>query len=102
MMEVDEEATYIPQHKARLALFFSAMRHFRDELRGKGVIVHYTALDDPDNRGSFAGELRRWTEQTRPGRLIVVQPGDYRVEQILRRSARVLGVPCSERVSWPV
>ena len=27
-----EEATYIPQHKARLALFFAAMRHFRAEL----------------------------------------------------------------------
>ena len=35
MMEVAEEATYVPQHKMRLALFFSAMRHFRQELETK-------------------------------------------------------------------
>jgi len=35
-MEVREEATYIPQHKRRLAYFFSAMRHFRDEQRARG------------------------------------------------------------------
>src|SRR6201999_1941514 len=31
MQEVREEATYIRQHKIRLVLFFSAMRHFRDD-----------------------------------------------------------------------
>ncbi|MGD2012412.1 MAG: cryptochrome/photolyase family protein, partial [Desulfobacterales bacterium] len=36
MMEVKEEATYIPQHKIRLALFFSAMRHFAGELTDRG------------------------------------------------------------------
>jgi deoxyribodipyrimidine photolyase-related protein len=33
MIEAKHEATYVPQHKQRLMLFFSAMRHFRDELR---------------------------------------------------------------------
>lgn len=33
MMEVREEAIYTAQHKIRLVLFFSAMRHFRDELQ---------------------------------------------------------------------
>lgn len=37
MMEVAEEATYIPQHRIRLTLFFSAMRHFRDALRTNGM-----------------------------------------------------------------
>ena len=32
-MEVREEPTYIRQHKRRLAFFFAAMRHFRDEQR---------------------------------------------------------------------
>ena len=38
MMEVMEEASYVPQHKTRLVLFFSAMRHFRDELRDAGYL----------------------------------------------------------------
>ena len=35
MIEAKREATYVPQHKQRLVLFFSAMRHFRDQLRAR-------------------------------------------------------------------
>ena len=51
MLEVREEAEYVPQHKIRLVLFFSAMRHFRDELGERGYMVEYTLLDDPEIRG---------------------------------------------------
>ncbi len=78
-MEVREEATYIPQHKRRLAFFFAAMRHFRDGQRAEGRRVYYSELDDPANRGNFADEIRRWASALRPQRLIVLQPGDWRV-----------------------
>jgi deoxyribodipyrimidine photolyase-related protein len=91
MMEVLEEATYVPQHKIRLALFFSAMRHFRDALRAEGLTVHYVALEDPDNRGNFADEIARWVGKTRPERIILTKPGDYRVEQAIKTTARALG-----------
>jgi deoxyribodipyrimidine photolyase-related protein len=97
MMEVAEEASYLPQHKVRLALFFSAMRHFRDELRARGTIVHYVALDEQKNRGSFAAEIERRARQTRLERLIVLKPGDYRVEQAIRDGARALGCPLEIR-----
>ncbi len=76
MMEVHEEASYVPQHKLRLALFFSAMRHFRDALRQDGCTVHYTELEDADNTGSLAGEIERRARALKPDRLIVLQPGD--------------------------
>jgi hypothetical protein len=47
MAEVAEEATHVWSHKARIAIFLSAMRHFRDWLRQQGYTVHYHALDDP-------------------------------------------------------
>jgi deoxyribodipyrimidine photolyase-related protein len=97
MTEVAEEAEYVPQHKIRLALFFSAMRHFRDELRAEGLRVRYAALEDADNRGSFAGEIERWARHLRPERLIVLKPGDHRVETALDRSARALGCPLEVR-----
>ncbi|GGC85886.1 cryptochrome/photolyase family protein [Chelatococcus reniformis] len=84
-MEVREEATYVPQHKRRLAFFFSAMRHFRDEQRGAGRRVHYSELDDPANRGTIPAEARRWAEALRPRKLIVLQPGDWRVREQLAR-----------------
>lgn len=83
-MEVREEASFVPQHKRRLAYFFSAMRHFRDECQAKGWTVHYSALDDPQNRGSFTGEITRRAHELRPERIIVAAPGDWRVQQTLR------------------
>lgn len=91
MMEVDEEASYIPQHKLRIAFFLAAMRHFRDDLRAGGIEVLYSEMDDPANRGSFAAELARRVEAGSCERLVAGKPGDWRVEQALRRTAETLG-----------
>jgi len=82
-MEVREEATYVPQHKLRLAFFFSAMRHFRDEQRARGRRVIYTELNDPKNRGALAQEARRRIEELRPREIVVLEPGDWRVREDL-------------------
>ena len=97
MMEVREEATYIPQHKMRVAFFFSAMRHFAAELKDRGFTVHYVTLDDPNNRGSFEEEIARWVHKTRPERIVCVRPGDFRVLQILQKAADSLGCPLDIR-----
>ena len=49
MAEVAEECTHVWSHKARIAVFLSAMRHFRDALRQRGVTVHYRQLDEAGN-----------------------------------------------------
>jgi deoxyribodipyrimidine photolyase-related protein len=82
-MEVSEEASYIPQHRRRLALFFAAMRHFRDEQRGRGRRVEYSCLDDEANRGSLSAELQRHARQLKPERIIILEPGDWRVRKAL-------------------
>ena len=97
MAEVDEEAEYVPQHKMRLALFFSAMRHFRDELANRSYRTCYVALDDPDNRGSLAAELARCVRKLEPEKVVMVKPGDYRVEQALTQASRELGCPLEIR-----
>jgi deoxyribodipyrimidine photolyase-related protein len=83
-MEVREEAIYIPQHKRRLVFFFASMRHFRDEQRALGRRVYYCELDDPANRGNFSDEIERWVEALKPQRVIVLEPGDWRVRDQLR------------------
>lgn len=54
MAEVHEEVTHVWCHKLRIAFFFSAMRHFREELRARGWPVSYrelpAALDEDDAR----------------------------------------------------
>ena len=82
MAEVREESTNVWSHKARIALFLSAMRHFRDELRGQGWTVEYCEIGSHPT--GLAGELRKAIRRLRPERVRVVEPGDYRVARALR------------------
>lgn len=41
MAEVAEEASYVAHHPQKIALIFSAMRHFAKELKAKGWRVRY-------------------------------------------------------------
>ena len=93
MMEVAEEATYIPAHKKKLVLFFSAMRHFAEKLRTAGFDLRYVELDDPDNCGTFEGEIVRIARKLDVGRLVCALPGDHRVKCKVEKAAGELGVP---------
>ena len=92
MAEVAEESTHVWSHKARIAVFLSAMRHFRDALRQRSVTVHYRQLDEAGNHGAFAGELTATVKRLSPRKLIVVEPGEWRVRESLQTTARALGV----------
>ncbi|WP_371321638.1 cryptochrome/photolyase family protein, partial [Vibrio parahaemolyticus] len=72
-----EESTHVWSHKARTALFLSAMRHFRDEVRAGGWTVHYREIDA--RATSLGDELLGAIRTLRPQRVRVVEPGDYRV-----------------------
>ena len=97
MTEASEEATYIPQHRQRLILFFSAMRHMRDELRRLDRRVLYSELEDPSNTGSLSDELMRRLETLQPERIIALEPGDYRVQGELKAVAARTNTPLELR-----
>ena len=83
MMEVFEECTSVKHHKQKIVLILSAMRHFADELKKEGVSVTYVKLNDKGNTGSFTGEIRRAIKALKPSRLIVTEPGEYRVRAMM-------------------
>lgn len=81
MVEALEEASYLPQAKRRLVLFFAAMRHFALDLRARGWSVHYHALDDAAPAATLAEGIARHPAAS----LHVTQPGDWRVLDALKR-----------------
>ncbi|MEZ4702500.1 MAG: cryptochrome/photolyase family protein [Rhodothermales bacterium] len=97
MAEVAEESTHVWSHKARIALFLSAMRHFRDAMIARGRTVHYRRLDDEGNAGTLAAELAAAVEKLRPGKLILTEAGDWRVQASIEKTASALGVPVEIR-----
>lgn len=86
LVEVMEEASHVPHHPQKIVLIFSAMRHFAEALRERGVRVQYVTLDDPQNTGSVPGELRRWQALLQAKELHVTECGDWRLEQSIKDS----------------
>ncbi len=97
MAETPAELTRVPFHKARIVLLLSGMRRFRDLLRARGRRVLYRELDAPDNRGDLTAELIHAVRSTGARRLVVVRPGEWRLQQSLRDTARELGVELEVR-----
>jgi deoxyribodipyrimidine photolyase-related protein len=97
MAEVMGEGTYVRHHKQKIVLVLSAMRHFASELEKLGFTVDYVRLDDPANSGTLEGELRRAVHRHQPDRVIVTEPGEWRLWQAMLEWRESLAVPVELR-----
>ena len=97
MVEVHDETTYVQHHKQKIALVLSAMRHFAEALRAEGIRVDYVHLDDEGNTGSFTGELGRALARHAADRIVVTEPGEWRVWELMQSWQRRFGVPVEIR-----
>jgi deoxyribodipyrimidine photolyase-related protein len=105
MAEVAEESTHVWTHRARIAVFLSGMRHFRDRLLKEGIDVDYrelAAAASPDEPATLAAALLASLDGDRgsaryPAALVVVEPGEWRVQEALRGAAREAGLPLEIR-----
>jgi len=97
MMEVEAENTVVGHHKQKIVLVLSAMRHFADALRQRGVAVDYVKLDDPHNTGEFAAEIQRGVVRHQPDRLVVTEPSEWRVRALVDGLGALTGLPVEVR-----
>ena len=97
MVEVNEEATYVRHHKQKLVLVLSAMRHFADDLKNTGVRVDYVHMNSEANTGSFTGEVKRALQRHQYDRLVVTEPGEWRVREMMRGWQKEFDIPVEIR-----
>ncbi|WP_290653678.1 cryptochrome/photolyase family protein [Aquisalimonas sp.] len=90
MAEVPQEATHVWSHKARIAVFLAAMRHFAQRVEHSGATVHYRRLQEHCHF-SLGEVLTADLERLQPERVMVTQPGDYRVLELLKAAVRAAG-----------
>lgn len=93
MAEVSEEATYVRHHPQKIALVLSAMRHFARELEDEGFTVDYVRMDDEGNTGSFSAELKRAVARHDADRVVVTEPGEWRVLELMQSWDKETGLP---------
>ncbi|WP_018412701.1 cryptochrome/photolyase family protein [Methyloversatilis thermotolerans] len=93
MVEAAGESTRIWSHPARIVLFLSAMRHFAASLRARGWQVDYRALPGSGEGGDHLLDvIEHRLRADMPQRLIVVEPGEWWLEQGLRDMCGRLGL----------
>ena len=92
MCEAPEEAQVVWSHKARIAIFLTAMRHFRQWLEALGWPVRYRATGEHPH-GSLAQALKAEVQALRPAELVMVRAGEWRLAQALDAVATECGVP---------
>ncbi len=96
MAEVRHESTRVCSSRPRIALFLSAMRHFRDALRERGFTVDYRALGDSGEE-TLGAQLRAAVTRLRPSRLVMVEAGEWGVAREIEQAAIAAGVPLEVR-----
>ncbi|MDF1763047.1 MAG: cryptochrome/photolyase family protein [Oleibacter sp.] len=80
MAEVAAEATYVPHHQQKIALLFSAMRHFAETLRTAGWQVTYHKYNPDSQCQSLLDVVKRECQEHAPEKLILTQCGEYRLQ----------------------
>ena len=95
MIEAPGEAAHVRSHRARIALFLSAMRHFRDALRSRGWSVDHVEIDDADHdeQPGLPQRLASALVRHRPVLLRMVEPGEWRLQQGIGDVARAQSTP---------
>lgn len=97
LCEVMDEATYVKHHKKKLVFVFSAMRHFAQLLQSQSYQVHYTQLDHPNNQNGFTKAVQHVIAHYQPSSLVVTEPAEYRVLQIMKDWEQAFGMPVDIR-----
>lgn len=93
MAEVMNESEHVWNHKQRIVLFLSAMRHFRDELNDAGIRVEYTRLDERKKTETFSERLGIDLRRLRPRTVRAIRPGAWRILDMLEQRCAAENIP---------
>ena len=88
MVESANEAQYVWSHKARIVLFLSAMRHFAEYLKSQGFSLTYIQHSPK----SIVEELKSKIIKEKFTHLICVEPGEWRLKQLIEALSEELQV----------
>jgi deoxyribodipyrimidine photolyase-like uncharacterized protein len=100
MIEAPGEATGVWSHKARIALFLSAMRHFCNDLHRQGWPTTYVRLDEHQLL-SFQERLTQALRGLEPEMIMVCEPGEWRMLAAVQDAAREADVPLAGAAGPP-
>lgn len=97
LAELADEAGYVAHNKIKIALIFSAIRHFADTLCQNGYQVIYFQYQQSNKAGlrRFSQLVKHQLQQHHYQRLYYVEPGEHRLVTEFAALERELQIPVS-------
>lgn len=96
MVEAPNESEHVPSTKMRTALFLSAMRHFAEAVTAQAWPLDYLRLGT-HRFDTIADALGDALARHRPEALVMVEAGEWRLEQAITRCCDAAGVRADVR-----
>lgn len=88
MIESKHESDYVWSHKAKIAIFLSAMRHFAQDLIAQQIPLIYLK----ESHLTIQDALRAQLIEKSATHLICTEPGEWRLKQAIENLARELNL----------
>lgn len=88
MIESRDEAKYVWSHKAKIALFLSAMRHFAQQL----VDAQYPLIYIKNSKKSIVQTLKDEIQKRDIKSLLCIEPGEWRLRLDLTKLVEEVGI----------
>lgn len=93
-----EEGTYVPHHPKKIVFLLSAMRHFAQTLTELGFKVDYIQLDSELSLNGFSETLAAYLSRNQFDRIVITEPGEYRVLSMLKSWQKQFSIEVEIRV----
>ena len=93
MVEAASEGKEVWSHKARIALFLSAMRHFCNEVHRRGWPYTYLRLEDEALPLTFSERLASTLRGLAPEIVQMAEPGEWRMLEQVQAAAAATETP---------
>jgi deoxyribodipyrimidine photolyase-related protein len=93
MIEAASEGTQVWSHKARIALFLSAMRHFCNDVHRRGWPYTYLRLEDDSLPLTFSERLVSILRGLTPEIFQMSEPGEWRMLELVQDAAATTETP---------
>jgi deoxyribodipyrimidine photolyase-related protein len=93
LIENKTDFTRVRHHKKKIAFWISVMRHFADELRGKGYRIHYLKIDDHNNPHDLTKTLLDLGKSLSANSIVITEPTDYIHQQEIHALKSKTSIP---------
>jgi len=97
MAEARAETNYVPHHQKKIALIFSAMRHFAETLRRTGYRVHYQKLDAAAHMHNLPTAIEKVAAEIGAEQIVMTAAGEWRLRAVFDDLARSSPIPIDIR-----